>query len=109
MDVIITGRGIDEREVVENFVFRNWSSGARIPRIFLNPVTKSMGRTREDSGRHKARTLRILLEDGQKFGCMFEDDPIQFQIIEEEILRMLNEGFKDVPRLAHINSWWTKK
>jgi len=109
MDVIITGRGVDELQIVGGFLDDHGWPHSKWPEIFLNPITRSMGRTREDSGRHKASTLRKLITAGRRFNYMFEDDPVQFLIIEDELLNLLNEGIDHGMRMVHVNSYWTEK
>lgn len=108
MDIVITGRGTDEMEFVYDFLL-NLSPKEPAPRVYLNPITKAMGRTREDSGRHKANTIRTLITiENKEYGVMFEDDDVQYEIIAEELDSLEGRGFK-VPKLCKIDSYWTHK
>lgn len=107
-DIVITGRGTDEFDLVYDFLCKlsPWESA---PLVYLNPITRAMGRTREDSGRHKANTIRSLIVISKKeYGVMFEDDLVQYEIIAAELLNLKSLGFK-VPNLCFINSHWTHK
>ena len=81
-DIVITGRGIDEKAIVVETVR---SLGARCMEIYLNPKTKAMGRTRKDSGEHKANILLRFIKEGRKIWNHFDDDPVQIKVIENAI------------------------
>ena len=93
VDIVITGRGIDESSIVVDaakilgftlaaFVNENPSPyGA----LYLNPKTKAMGRTRKDSGEHKAKILLKMIANGTKIWNHFDDDPVQIRVIENAI------------------------
>jgi hypothetical protein len=71
-DVIITGRSFEEepetrKQLQDRKIFN---------RIYFNPL-KWAEKSRVTSGQHKGRTLARLLDEGQKIGCFFEDDPVQ--------------------------------
>jgi hypothetical protein len=84
-DVIITGRGFDECEIVYNKLQNLLGEPANWPPIYFNMKLKSQGRTREDSGRHKAKTILQLLQSGHQIETIFEDDPQQFAVIAKEL------------------------
>lgn len=77
-DIIITGRSKEEeketREMLEFKGIRN--------ELFMNPLPYSQ-KSRVSSGQHKGRTLFHLEEIGYRFGCHFEDDPIQAEEIKK--------------------------
>ena len=77
-DIIITGRSKEEeketREMLEFKGIRN--------ELFMNPLPYSQ-KSRVSSGQHKGRTLSYLEEMGYRFGCHFEDDPIQAEEIKK--------------------------
>ena len=77
-DIIITGRSKEEeketREMLEFKGVRN--------ELFMNPLPYSQ-KSRVSSGQHKGRTLFYLEEMGYRFGCHFEDDPIQAEEIKK--------------------------
>jgi hypothetical protein len=91
-DIIITGRGVDEEELVRSVCNR---LGIVDPVICLNAKTKKMGRTREDSGEHKAKVILSLIKKGVKLWNHFEDDPLQISTILdiiEERKKQLNSN-----------------
>jgi hypothetical protein len=50
--------------------------------VYMNPTPFDQ-KSREDSGRHKGRTLFYLEQTGMRFGIHFEDDPVQAEIIRK--------------------------
>lgn len=80
LDVIITGRTEEEREHVEAFLKERGLTN----KVYFQQVKKKK-RTREMSGLHKARTLKALLDEGFQISKHFEDDPIQINVIKEEL------------------------
>ena len=115
-DIVVTGRGYNEC----TFVYRAFDEimgeeGAHLAfPFYFNPKTKEMGRTREDSGHHKAGILERLLRAGIEIGLIFEDDPIQAQIIQEsfggfEVYTLRNGSKASIPELVFVNSYWTQK
>ena len=71
-DIIITGRSDEEMvETIEMLQFK----GIDNP-LYMNPLPYSQ-KSRVSSGQHKGRTLFYLESIGYRFGCHFEDDPIQ--------------------------------
>lgn len=100
-DVIVTGRGFDECEFVRNRLIEILSPylASKIP-VFFNMKLKGQGRTRKDSANHKVEILAQLLGHGHNIEVIFEDDPIQFEHLKNNI----DEAFSspDVP------SWWKK-
>jgi hypothetical protein len=82
-DVIITGRSLDEKEYTDY-----WLDHQDIHnKVFYSPVAFE-SKTREKSGKHKARTLNHLLDVGYDIKIHFEDDEVQALIIEEECPRV---------------------
>ena len=77
-DVIITGRSNEERSETEAML----KSKNITNELYLNP-TPFESKSREDSGRHKGRTLFHLETLGYRFGIHYEDDPIQAEIIRK--------------------------
>lgn len=78
-DVIITGRSFEEKhETYALFGIKNISN-----QVYFNPL-KFEEKTRKTSGEHKAQTILSLLEAGVRVVNFFEDDPIQWTIIEAQ-------------------------
>jgi len=77
-DVIITGRSKDE----EPETLAMLKSKGITNKVYMNPTPFDQ-KSREDSGRHKGRTLLYLEEMGLRFGIHYEDDPIQADIIRK--------------------------
>lgn len=72
-DIIITGRSaIEERDVTEKMLLSKGFTN----KLFMNPIPQNQ-KTRETSGKHKARTLFYLEQLGYRFGIHYEDDEIQ--------------------------------
>ena len=87
-DIVVTGRGEDERAVLQQV----WTKYGIPPvYIYFNPKTKTMGRTRVDSGQHKAKILLKLIKEGAKIWHHFDDDPIQLKEIQNAILDRIEE------------------
>lgn len=83
-DVIITGRCIDEQDEVNAILIER---GIKC-KIYFNPMTLAERgnhtvEARTYSGKHKANTISKLLNNGVNIIRFFEDDPIQYQIIQE--------------------------
>jgi hypothetical protein len=83
-DVIITGRCIDEQNEIKAILRER---GIKC-RVYFNPMTLAQRgnhtvEARTFSGKHKATTIKKLLDSGVNIVRFFEDDPIQYQIIQE--------------------------
>lgn len=104
-DVIITGRGYDEAEVVFSEL-RNKLPYANFIPVYFNPKTKINGRTRDDSGNWKAFMILELIRHGAEISTIFEDDEEQFDIIQEA-LDSLSKFNK--PNLCKIECDWVNK
>lgn len=83
-DVIITGRCVDEQEEIKTILKER---GIKC-KVYFNPMTLAergnhTTKARKFSGYHKAKTIRELLNNGVNIIRFFEDDPIQYQIIQE--------------------------
>ena len=78
-DIIITGRSYEEKPETVKMLKRKGIDNT----VFFNPLSFK-SKTRKSSGEHKAITLNILKERGIDIELMFEDDPIQWEIIEEK-------------------------
>jgi hypothetical protein len=83
-DVIITGRCIDEQDEVRAILKER---GIKC-KVYFNPMTLAMRgnhtvHARRFSGHHKANTINRLKNEGVIISRFFEDDPIQYQIIQE--------------------------
>ena len=77
-DIIITGRSKEEEPETSAMLLSKGISN----KVYMNP-TAFDNKSREDSGRHKGRTLFYLEEIGMRFGIHFEDDPVQAEIIRK--------------------------
>ncbi len=77
-DIIITGRSKEEEPETSAMLLSKGISN----KVYMNP-TAFDNKSREDSGRHKGRTLFYLEEIGMRFGIHFEDDPVQAEIIQK--------------------------
>lgn len=110
-DIIVTGRGFDELLEVRGFLVKAIGASAYTIPVYFNPITKAMGRTREDSGNHKARTILTFLLAGMIPEHIFEDDPIQFNIIEEAISKYYDGSTSPDPRprVVKIECPWVQK
>jgi hypothetical protein len=83
-DVIITGRCIDEQDEIKAILKER---GIKC-KVYFNPMTLAERgnhtvEARTFSGKHKALTINNLLNEGINIVRFFEDDPIQYQIIQE--------------------------
>jgi len=83
-DVIITGRCIDEQDEIKAILKER---GIKC-KVYFNPMTLAQRgnhtvEARTFSGNHKAFTIENLLDNGVNITRFFEDDPIQYQIIQE--------------------------
>lgn len=109
-DVVITGRGYDECHIVYRELQKKLPTiWYQIP-VFFNSRTKSNGRTREDSGNHKLRTIYNLIRDDNKIDIVFEDDPIQFEILKKGIAEWSDQKFvENRPKICFVDSHWTHK
>tara|TARA_R110000782_G_scaffold21801_4_gene58269 strand:- start:104 stop:490 length:387 start_codon:yes stop_codon:yes gene_type:complete len=75
-DIIITGRSFEERAETEAML----ASKGINNKVFYSPIPFHL-KTREASGLHKAKTMRLIENLGQDIGVHFEDDPIQINEI----------------------------
>lgn len=83
-DVIITGRCWDEQDEIKAILKER---GIKC-KVYFNPMTLAERgnhtvEARTFSGNHKAFTIENLLDNGVNITRFFEDDPIQYQIIQE--------------------------
>lgn len=78
-DVIITGRSYEEEPETNAMLLKR----GIVNKVFFNKLPYEM-KTRESSGKHKAKTITYLKDCGIIIKNFFEDDPIQWQIIERE-------------------------
>ena len=83
-DLIITGRCIDEQDEVRAILKER---GIKC-KVYFNPMTLAERgnhtvEARTFSGKHKANTINRLKDEGIIVSRFFEDDPIQYQIIQE--------------------------
>jgi len=83
-DVIITGRCIDEQDEIRAILKER---GIKC-KVYFNPMTLAERgnhtvEARTFSGNHKAKTINRLKDEGIIVSRFFEDDPIQYQIIQE--------------------------
>jgi len=84
-DVIITGRCWDEQDEIKAILKER---GIKC-KVYFNPITLAQRgnhtvEARTLSGNHKAFTIENLLDNGVNITRFFEDDPIQYQIIQEK-------------------------
>lgn len=79
-DLIVTGRSFEEGEKVKGRLAARGITNL----VFLNPLPWAE-RSRETSGAHKARVLRLLLEAGFAVGAHFEDDEVQAEVIARHV------------------------
>lgn len=77
-DIIITGRSKDDRAETETMLLKR---GITNP-LYMNNKSGDYN-SRRQSGIHKAMTMFYLEEIGYRFGCHFEDDPIQVEAIQQ--------------------------
>jgi hypothetical protein len=85
-DVIITGRCIDEQDEIKAILKQR---GIKC-KVYFNPMTLAQRgnhtvEARTFSGIHKASTINKLLMQGVNITRFFEDDPIQYQIIQDNL------------------------
>jgi hypothetical protein len=83
-DIIITGRCIDEQDEIRAILKKR---GIKC-KVYFNPMTLAERgnhtvAARTFSGNHKANTINRLLNKCIIVSRFFEDDPIQYQIIQE--------------------------
>lgn len=79
-DLVVTGRSHEEGDKVKVRLQERGLNNI----TFLNPI-KWSERTRETSGMHKARVLRLLLSAGFQVGAHFEDDEVQAEVIARHV------------------------
>ena len=86
-DIIITGRSIDEYNVVFDYL----KSIDMIDKVmvYFNPINYHVRgdhteEARTYSGNHKARTINNLLLNKVNIGYYFEDDPLQAELVLEK-------------------------
>jgi hypothetical protein len=89
-DVIITGRSYEEAEYINKVLKDRGIYNA----VYFNMMPKE-GRKRSDSGKHKARVLGILMENGVIIDKFFEDDEIQ--------VKEIKNAHPDLP-VVHVKS-----
>lgn len=77
-DVIITGRSSEE--IPETLAMLNEKGIKNL--VYFNPIPYGQ-KTRESSGEHKAKTIKLLQEKGYIIQVHFEDDSIQAEIIKQ--------------------------
>lgn len=77
-DIIITGRSKEEEPETSAMLLDKGISN----NVYMNPTPFDQ-KSREDSGRHKGRTLFYLEQTGMRFGIHYEDDPVQAEIIRK--------------------------
>lgn len=78
-DVIITGRSFEERPETERMLALRSINN----QVFYNSLPFDE-KTRESSGEHKARTIKVLQTSGITITAHFEDDPVQAAVIRRE-------------------------
>ena len=83
-DVIITGRCQEEAP----YVFAKLAEMGITTNVYFNQMTLAERgdhtvEARTYSGKHKAKTIKDLANDGINVVRFFEDDPIQKEIIQE--------------------------
>jgi hypothetical protein len=83
MDIIVTGRCEEERAYTER-----WLRGNGIMNHIVMNQIPFAEKTRELSGKHKARVINTYWDMGIKIGIHFEDDPVQADIIERDCPRV---------------------
>lgn len=79
-DIIITGRTVDEFEVVNNYLDSIGLLGKVM--VYFNPINyETRGdhteQARTYSAKHKTRVISQLIENKVDIGFYFEDDPLQ--------------------------------
>lgn len=77
-DIIITGRS--NQEMKETLEMLNEKGINNV--VYFNPLPYEQ-KTRQTSGEHKAKTIRMLLDRGENIVQHVEDDEIQAAIIEQ--------------------------
>lgn len=105
-DVIITGRSKEEEPETMDMLESKGISNT----VYMNP-TPFDKKSREDSGRHKGRTLRYLEENGYRIGVHFEDDHIQAEEIKKIMphvhIVLLQHDLVEKENVRHNN--WREK
>jgi predicted transcriptional regulator len=87
-DIIITGRCLDESSIVYEIL----NNRGIYNQIYFNQSMSTLERgtgtieSRVISGKHKVRTLEMLINNGYEIELFFEDDPIQSAIIKDSKL-----------------------
>lgn len=86
-DVVITGRSYDERPVVEARLEQGSQlySAARPLAVFMNSLGRTNGRTRWQSGHHKAQAIAYMLGSGAMIDRHFDDDALQIVSINQSL------------------------
>lgn len=88
-DLIITGRSIDEKPETEKFLKRLGLDN----QVFYNPIPYDK-KTRESSAIFKVEKIKELRQSGFNLDVIFEDDPIQADVIESlvdiDIVRIIH-------------------
>lgn len=77
-DIIISGRSYEEAAYVNNILKERGIYNA----VYFNTMKKE-GRSRNDSGKHKANILSILMSNGVIIDKFFEDDEVQIKEIKK--------------------------
>ncbi len=112
-DVIVTGRGFDECEIVYNKLQELLGDKSNWPPIFFNMKLKGQGRTRKDSANHKIDILIRLIENGHQVETIFEDDPEQLEILGYWIAQYFSSPIKAErykrPNLCFVRCSWIDK
>ena len=82
-DIIITGRSKEEEPETSAMLLDKGISN----NVYMNPTPFDQ-KSREDSGRHKGRTLFYLEQTGMRFGIHYEDDPVQAEISDKRVIHL---------------------
>jgi len=90
-DIIITGRSIEEAPQTLQFLKDNYIEN----QVFFNPI-RFKDKSRESSGEHKGRTIRMLNDNGMGISTHFEDDEIQIAVM----LKFMG-GIVNVVHISH--------
>lgn len=78
-DHIITGRSVEEKLETDQMLLRKGIKN----QVHFNKLSFNK-KTRESSGEHKAKTIKLLQAGGYEIGAHFEDDEVQVAIIRRE-------------------------
>lgn len=78
-DIIITGRSFQEKLETQTMLEVNNITN----QVYYNELP-FIKKTRKTSGLHKVKTIKELAKRGIHVVRFFEDDPIQWEIIEQE-------------------------